>query len=48
MAHMLKILLSLFLLSVALYVLNIDIIYFESFGFEHIPKKILKILEIWT
>ena len=42
---MLKILLSLFLLSVALYVLNIDIIYFESFGFEHIPKKILKILE---
>ena len=26
--------------EVALYVLNIEIIYFESFGFEHIPKNI--------
>ena len=37
---MLEILLSLFLLRVALYVLNIEIIYFESFEFEHIPKNI--------
>ena len=29
---------------IALYVLNIEIIYFESFGVEHVPKEIKKII----
>ena len=30
---------------IALYVKNIDIIYFDSFGVEHIPKQIIKFIK---
>ena len=29
---------------IALYVINIEIIYFDSFGVEHVPKEIMKLI----
>ena len=35
-------------LWIALYVLNIEIIYFDSFGLEHVPKKMKNLLGVKT
>ena len=33
---------------IALYVKNNEVIYFDSFGIEHVPKEVKKLLDIKT